>query len=307
LVTDDFVGLSILNLVNIKPQFIDVDRNGGVDLVFTATNPQNNNTSLYYILSKSATGPSFGGQQIQYVNLRLATYENVTLTDIDLDGRPDMLIGRSSGALEYWRNAGTGVTFGLVNDHYLGIGPSPLRQNITAVAGDIDGDGRDDMVVGDQAGQLYIYPDFRNGGASPQPLSGLIYDAFTKSYTSRNLGGSLRPAIVHLMGNDQPELVVGNTPGGLYVLKNDHSSSLSEDLVITLYPNPLKAGQPMSVKADRNVNMEIYTSLGQHIGSSMFIPADQIISYPLQGLAPGIYIARFTAGSKALATRFIIL
>lgn len=307
LVTDDFLGLSIINLVNIKPQFVDVDRNGGIDLVFTATNPQNNRTSLYYILSKSATSPSFGGQQIQLASLTLSTSENVTMTDIDLDGRPDLLIGRSTGSLEYWRNSGSGVSFGLVNDHYLGLGPSPYRQNITAVTGDLDADGHDDMAIGDQSGQLSVYGDFRNAGSIPQPFIGLIYDSFSKSYTPRNLGGSLRPVIVHLMAKDQPEMVVGNRLGGLYVLKNDHGTAMSEQLEVALFPNPLKAGQPISIKSDRNVTMDLYTSLGQHIGTSLFIPADQIISYPLQGLAPGIYIARFTAGSKTLAKRFIIL
>lgn len=307
LVSDDFLGLSIVNLINIKPQFIDADRNGGIDLVFTATNPQNNRTSFYYVLSKSTTSPSYGGQQIQLVNIPLATSENVTMTDIDLDGRPDLLIGRSTGSLEYWRNSGSGMTFGLVNSQYLGLGPSPLRQNITAVTGDLDADGHDDMVIGDQSGQLSVYTDFRASGSGSQPITGLIYDTFSKSYTGKNLGGSLRPVIVRLMGNDQPEMVIGNRLGGLYLLKNDHGTPFSEQIDVTLFPNPLAAGQSLSIKADRNVSMDLYTSLGQHIGTSQAIPAGQIIPYPLQGLAPGIYIARFTAGSKTLAKRFIIL
>src|SRR5258708_32142925 len=45
-VTDDFAGLSFLFLYNIKPQFYDVDRNGGLYLVFTATGLQSGSTSL---------------------------------------------------------------------------------------------------------------------------------------------------------------------------------------------------------------------------------------------------------------------
>ena len=33
---------------------------------------------------------------------------------------------------------------------------------------------------------------------------------------------------------------------------------------------------------------------------------NQIISYPVQGVAPVIYIARFTAGAKTTAVRFIV-
>lgn len=307
LVTEDYLGLSFLNYVNIKPQFVDLDRNGGMDLLFTATNPQNNLTSLYFIPSKSTTAPSFSGQEIQLISVTLGTNDNVTAIDVDLDGRPDLLIGRSTGALEYWRNSGTGNTFGLFNDHYLGLGPSPLRQNLTAVSGDLDADGRDDLVMGDQSGQLYVYEDFRSAGANPSPATNLIYDTFSKSYTEKNLGGALRPVVIRLMGKNQPEIVVGNTLGGLYVLKNDQGTLLSGQMKITLFPNPLVSGQALSIKSDTNVRMEIYTALGVHVGSSEDIPAGQIVSYPLQGLAPGIYIARFTAGSKTLARRFIIL
>ncbi len=306
LVTDDFIGLSIASFINIKPQFADVDKNGGLDLVFTATNPQNNITSLYYVPSKSSTSPSFGGQQVQVLTLTLSVNENATMMDIDQDGKLDVLIGRSTGALEYWRNTGVGNKFALANDKFLGLGQSPLRQYITAVVGDVDADGHDDMVVGDQLGRLYVYGDFRTLGTNPQPVTNLVYDSFSKSYTNRNFGGRLRPTIAHLLGNTQPEIVLGNTLGGIFVLKNDNGQPLSDQPSITLFPNPLKAGQSLSIKADRNVRMEIYTSMGQHIGSSQFIPSNQIISYPLQGMAPGIYIARFTAGAQTLAKRFII-
>ena len=215
------------------------------------------------------------------------------------------MIGTSTGSLEYWRNTGSGNTFSLANDKYLGLDDSPFRQNLNAVVGDVDGDGHDDLVVGDQAGTLSVYRDFRSAGAS-QPVTDIVYNAFSKSYTTKNLGGKLRPVIANLFGTDKPEIVVGNTLGGLYVLKNDKGLLLTDVPTIILFPNPLPSGQSLSIKADRNTRMEIYTVLGQRIGASLFVPANQIISYPVQGVAPGIYIARFTAGAKTTAVRFIV-
>ena len=306
LVTKDFVGISFLNLFNIKPQFVDVDGNGGMDLVFTASEPQNGRTSLFYVLSTSSNAPVFGGQDLKPMAVTLSENDNVTMTDINQDGKLDLLIGRSTGSLEYWRNTGSGNTFTLANDKYLGLDDSPLRQNLNAVVGDIDADGHDDLVVGDQAGTLSIYGDFRSAGANPQPVTGVIYDSFSKSYTAKNLGGRLRPVIINLFGSDKPEIVTGNTMGGLYVLKNDTGFSLADAPVITLFPNPLPSGQLLSIKADRNSRMDIFTVLGQQIGTSFFVPANQIVTYPIQGVAPGIYIARFTAGAKTSAVRFIV-
>ena len=306
LVTKDFVGISFLSLYNIKPQFVDVDENGGVDLVFTASEQKTGRTSLFYVLSSSTNSPSFGGQELKTISITVGQNENVTMTDIDQDGKLDLLIGTSTGSLEYWRNTGSGNTFSLANDKYLGLGDSPFRQNLNAVVGDVDGDSHDDLVVGDQAGTLSIYRDFRSAGASPQPVTDIVYNAFSKSYTTKNLGGKLRPVIANLFGTDKPEIVVGNTLGGLYVLKNDKGLSLTDVPTIILFPNPLPSGQSLSIKADRNTRMEIYTVLGQRIGTSLFVPANQIISYPVQGVAPGIYIARFTAGAKTTAVRFIV-
>jgi FG-GAP-like repeat len=305
-VTDDFLGLAVFNIRNIKPQFADLDRNGGLDLIFTATSP-NGSTRLYYVLSSSTTSSLFGGQTLATLNVTLDTNENVTMVDIDLDKFPDLLIGTSTGSLEYWRNSGNGNTFTLANAAYLGLGESISRQNITAVVGDVDNDDREDLIVGDQGGKLSIYGDFRSSGASPSPVTDLIYDSFARTYGSKNLGGKLKPVIADLFGTDKPEIVVGNTLGGLHVLKNDNGLALAEVPVINIFPNPLSGNQPLSILSDRNATMEIYTILGIRIGSSLFVPANQIISYPFQGVSPGIYIARFTAGAKTLAKRFIVL
>ncbi|CAN5206200.1 hypothetical protein BH09BAC3_BH09BAC3_03550 [soil metagenome] len=306
LITPDYLSISALFLSNIKPQFIDVDKNGGPDLVFTATRSQNGVTSIFYVLSTSSTSPSFGGQTVQAFNFTMSTNDNVTLIDIDQDGRLDLLRGKSTGSLEYWRGT-SNTTFSLANSKYLGLGESLDRQYITAVGGDIDNDGREDLIVGNQAGTISVFGDFRSAGANALPVTNILYDTFSKSYKSKNLGGRLKPVIANLYGTDKPEIIVGNTQGGLQILKNDNGQILADRPVITVFPNPLPANGTLSIQSDRNAIMDVYTVLGKRIGTSFFTPGSQIVTYPFQGVAAGVYIARFTAGTKTVSVRFIVL
>src|SRR6185295_2461972 len=137
-------------------------------------------------------------------------------------------------------------------------------------------------------------------------VTNLIYDPFAKSYLSKNLGGRLRPVVVNLFGTDKPAIITGNTQGGLYLLKNDNGQVLTEKASVLIFPNPVHFNQSFSIRTDRNMTMNIYTTLGQPIGSSLFLPANQIIPYPVQGLAPGVYIARFIYGSKSSSQSFVI-
>jgi hypothetical protein len=307
LVTNDFIGFSVLLTYNIKPQFVDVDGNGGTDILFTATSLLNGKTSLYYVLSTSSNASTFGGQTVNTIPLNISQTENVSMIDIDQDGRRDLLIGRANGSLEYWRHTGNGITFSIANDKYLGLDDSPSRQNLSVSAGDLDGDGHEDLAVGDQSGRISIYSDFRAAGASAQPVTGIVFDSFTNSYKPKNLGGRLRPAVVNLFGTDKPEIVTGNTLGGLYMLKNDNGQTLADLPIVSLSPNPLPRDGSLSIKADRNSKMEIFSVIGQRIGTAQSIPANQIVNFPIQGIGPGLYIARFTAGSKTTAVRFIVM
>ncbi len=306
LTTEDFGGLSLLAFYNIKPQFVDLDKNGGKDLVFTATRALTGVTSIFYVLSSSTTAPLFGGQTIQVINFSMDTNDNITFVDVDKDGKPDILRGTSTGSLEYWKGNGNNA-FSISNTSYLGLGESLDRQSIAVTAADLDADGQDDLVVGNQAGQISIFSDFRSGGSNQQPLTDVIYDSFSKTYKTKNLGGRIRPVVVNLFGTDKPEIVIGNTQGGLHVLKNDNGLVLTGTPDIKIFPNPLKANESLSILADRNATMDVYTVLGKKIGTSLVVPANQIITYPFQGVAAGIYIARFTAGPKTVSIRFIVL
>lgn len=309
LVTEDFLQLSLLSRFNMKPQFIDINSDGNMDLTFLLTNAANFTTNLFYIEGAKPNLVSFESLEVKSANFEVGNSENFLLEDIDQDGLVDVLVGSSNGALEYWRNSGpTGfLNFALEDQAFMGLGASISRTNVNISIADLDNDGRQDLLVGDQSGKITIFGDFRGTMSSPQPIDQVIFNPFSQTYTKKNLGARIKPVAVNLFNSNKPAIAIGTVSGGMLILKNDGGQQLPDEPEIILYPNPLLPQEPLSVKVDRNVLMEIFSIMGQRISDPIFIGANLPFSMELEGLAPGIYIARFTFAGKNYGRKFIIL
>jgi len=307
-ITADYINFSFANYYNVKLQFADINNDGTPDFTFTGTSKQTGVTELLFVPNKSSNSLDFSGQSLSSANFTIGQTENMLVVDIDQDGLTDLLIGRSNGAVEYWKNQGAASEFNYVleDESYNGIGPSIERQSPALAVGDLDADGRADLIMADQKGFLSVYGDFRAQNANIEPAKNLIYNSLTETYTSKNLGGRGWPTVTNLFNTDKPAIMVGNNLGGLHILKNDGGKDLPEDPVIDLFPNPVVKNGEMKIKADRNVLVEFYTVLGQKLSESYFIPANQEYPIIISGLASGIYIARFSVNGKTLGKRFIV-
>ena len=68
--------------------------------------------------------------------------------DINRDGKADLLLGRRTGRLEYWRNTSSGsFTFELVDDALAGIIDDSFRRELAPMAADIDNDGTLELIT----------------------------------------------------------------------------------------------------------------------------------------------------------------
>ncbi len=309
LITTDYLNLSQLSQFSMKPQFIDINSDGNIDLAFMLADPTRFISNLLFIPGNSPNTLNFDGQQIQSANFNAGINENVLLEDIDQDGKVDMLVGRANGSLEFWRNAGApgSLSFQLVTTEFMGLGQSITRTNLNASVADLDNDGRPDLLIGDQRGNITIFGDYRGTQNSPQPVTEILFDQFSQSYIGRNLGARIKPVAVNLFNSNKPSIAVGTVGGGMLILKNDDGQLLPDEPEIVIYPNPLPRNEKLTVQGDRNMLMELFSIVGQRISEPVFVTGNQPHFFEIAGLAPGIYIARFTIAGKTYGRRFVIM
>ena len=309
LLTDDFLGFSGSRFFNVKIQFADFNSDQTTDLIFSATNFDSNSTHLYYLANRSQSALDFSGSSVQQVDFSLTSSENVHVIDISGDGLPDLLVGRSEGNLEYWKNNGIAgaPSFVLEDEAYLQLEASPLRQNIAAAVADLDADGKADLVLGDQTGKLAIVSDFKNSTAAEEEFEReIVFNASLSAYKAKNLGGRTWPVTANLFNSNKPAIVVGNNLGGVHVLKHDEGTSLGETPQVHIYPNPALRQDVLHIRADRQGTAEIISVLGQQLSARFTLSANEIYRYTLPPLAAGLYLLKFTSNGKSHTQRFVV-
>lgn len=308
LVTEDYHALTVLSLYNIKPQFTDLNSDGRIDLLFTATGLQTGQTEIYYLINNSASGISFTGTPQLLEGPGISFTENIHAADVNLDGLADLLIGRNTGAVEYWKNSGPRGAVNLVreNDTFLNMGQSILRQSPALATGDLNADGKADLVIGDQKGMPLIVSNYREATDISGGIEQILFDSLANAYTARSLGGRIWPAIANLYNTDKPALVCGNLLGGLQVLKNDDGKSLPDGIVIEIYPNPLEREEQLMIKADRPAVVQLVSLVGQELTQPVIIQANQVYPVHFQRFSPGLYLVRVVAGNKSYSRRLVV-
>jgi len=308
LINDNYLNLSSLALFNLKIQFADINNDGKTDLVYTATKVFNGQTSLNFIPNTSFSSLSLSLMNMETISLpsfTLGRNENVHVTDVNSDGKSDLLIGRTNGALNYWRNMG-GQSFALEREEYLGLGSSILRQNLSCTTADLDNDGKPDLILGDQSGQLKIVSNYRKATSADAAAVNIIWNPRTASYESRNLGGQIWPTTANIFAQRKAAIIVGNTLGGLTILRHDSEEEFPKTPVVDLYPNPLPQEQVLFVLADRPMSMQIIAVTGQTLTPSVPLLANQPYSQSVAAFKPGIYIMQFTVDNKTFARKFVV-
>lgn len=147
----------------------------------------------------------------------------LALTDLDGDGDLDLVIGNDTAFLYYFENTGTSDSPGFTER----IGSANPLDDVsvgyygTPAFADIDGDGDQDLIIGNSDGNI---AHFENIGNTNSP-------AFTQRSGSSNpfdnitMGSWSTLALADLDGDGDPDLAVGNDDSAIHYYENTGTSA----------------------------------------------------------------------------------
>lgn len=296
-VTNNFANLFNYQLYNLKPQFSDINKDGNIDLVFTATN-QAGQTLLYYILNNSNTTLSLQNT-ITETSFAVFFNENIHIYDINKDGLPDALVGKANGAIEYWRNNGNAAVPSWLRESiaFLGIDQSFLRQNPSIHISDVNNDAKQDLIIGLQDGTLQILSDFNTAANFDNAEKELTFNTLSRQFEVRNFGGPVWSSSYNT--DNQNYLVIGNHLGGLQLLK-----AKTVENNFSVFPNPASKNQSVFVESTTAGIVQIYSAQGQFISTVPALKGTSELSFAM--LSAGVYLLRFSGSGSTITRRLII-
>jgi len=304
LVDKDYLEISKLGLFNINIQFADINVDGKKDLVFTATDKKSFDTHLFFIANKSNQLFDFEGQSPGEIDFTFNQFESILFNDVNRDGLPDILIGKTDGSLQYWGNGGSGSAphFALFNSAYLGLSSTSARYCVSPLVADVNGDGKQDLLLGNK-GKVVMYSDFRSAPKQADTL--LFYNSINKSYEQFGLGNLLALATADLYGDRNPVIVAGAITGGIFMLKSDSTGPNGQENSVVIWPNPIKQGQDINVRVAKDSEVQFFNVLGQKITEPLSIPSGErtLLS---QSLSSGFYFARVSWAGGSETVKLIV-
>ncbi|MEQ8705918.1 MAG: FG-GAP-like repeat-containing protein [Phaeodactylibacter sp.] len=223
------------------PQFpvsflADIDFDGLKDLLVAPNSvniSEDRNVLWVYPNSGTEIEPDFQYQQRDFLvgdMLDFGTGASPTFVDYNADGLLDLVVG-TVGAFEpfgerdtrlfLFENTGTAQApaFELVDEDYLGLSVFNSYTNFAPVFGDLDGDGDEDILVGEVLGRLF-YAENTAGPGNP-----LSFGPWEYEYMDIDVGSLSVPEIVDLDRDGLPDLVIGERTGNINYFRNIGTAS----------------------------------------------------------------------------------
>ena len=186
------------------PAFGDLDGDDDLDLLLGTWR----NELRFFRNEGSGTEPRWVLEDSAFVVLTRGSNAMPALGDLDDDGDLDLLVGESSGTINFYRNEGSTAEprFELVSDEWAGI--KAERRSAPALA-DLDGDGDLDLLLGTEREGVRLW---LNEGGRSEPhfveMESLLSFSEASPFTV--------PSPADLDGDGDLDLVVGGLGGGLY-------------------------------------------------------------------------------------------
>lgn len=299
LIDDNYLDLNIAPYgLRSIPTFGDIDNDGDQDMFLG----REDGTLVYFQNTSIGSGAVYSSGNINYKDnlnqtITVNSYCFPQLFDLNNDGLLDLILGKKTGELIYYRNIGTlaSPSFELYNSNLGNIDVSTANPDGYPAPHFFRHNGETRLFLGDLTGRCNFYMDI-DGNIDPTESFTLISDNYanisTQAYSS---------FWVNDLNNDgNLELYVGQDLGGIYRFEHDPNSTASLDETtkeasVVLYPNPTSSSFTISTSGERIEFINITNIEGKIIHSET-IEANNIVvnssAYP-----SGIYFVKVQLGN----------
>lgn len=331
--TENYLGLINDSIRDMKPCFGDLNNDKKPDMLVGDADGRLH----YYQNNSSGSSLSFAPRVKNYMKIDVGVSAVPQITDLDGDQLPDLIIGTGAGIVSYFKNKGTASapffdslptidTLGkvFINDFYwyyitdaMGSIIDSIRtyNNVGYAApfiGDLDGDGKRELLVGSDAGKLWLFNNIEgNINGAFTEIDTFVYNNISKDFGGINLGARIVPEVANLSDSagSKPVVLLGNFRGGLNFLNAVRDSTkrtisvpeIVEELAVSVYPNPTK-GQ---ININRNLQqydgslvIRINDMLGREVFYGSLERGLATYTIDLSNQGAGIYYVYLSDGSQ---------
>lgn len=317
LVDEDYLGLSAFMTTSwaFAPTFGDLDDDGDQDVII---GDRRGNV----IYGENTAGPgnpaTFGPLQFEWKGIDAGQFAKPFLSDLDRDGKLDLVVGGFDGRIRFYRNIGTKevpdfdpatsaegnvLQLGGINTNRPGVStghPTPwvLQYPDHTL-----------VVAGNRTGTLEIY---RFGIDSSYTEN---FSLLTQSADDLDVGGFSNPGFGDFDGDKELELVVGNQRGGITFFRTsqrvDQTVSLFSprhpDFSFQVFPNPTDGQIVISGWPNQGVSeVSLLDVTGRVLRTTAINPARTQVQWNLTEQAPGVYLVRVTGAAGASVKRVVV-
>ncbi len=213
---------TIVTLGMNMPQHVDVDNDGRYDLLSASLYGNSTEPDFWYYRNEgSNAAPVYARVTKNFLPMIDAgSRSTVAPADVDGDGDIDLILSSAAGTIAVYRNSGstTQPVYAAEPDFTLS---QPGKFYGVVTAGDLSGDGKPDIVVGNFDGSLSVYVNTSAG-------EGISFILQSHPLSSITAGQNAAPHLFDPDGNGVLDLLVGSNTGRLMLVKNTGTTSVPQ-------------------------------------------------------------------------------